>query len=175
MMQRWSAKGFVVLASVTLSLLSSIGAHLVPRSIELKDCNQNPPTVGGSNRSHIGNTHSSWNFAESSSSSSPFKRQSQSPIPNPNLDYSDLRQSGSFYTSKDFASSVFNFEEQNFDLRSSLSGVDLYINSSVTFQEVDYGDAVTDSTAFLLMQIRDSNRALYEQTMEVSEQRVVEA
>lgn len=63
-------------------------------------------------------------------------------IPNPNLKVSlaGLRESGAFFTAKDLSSS-FSFTSQDFGfVRLNNRSVDLQLNSSIAYQEVDFGE-----------------------------------
>lgn len=145
-----------------LFFLTSTSSHHLPRQYST-----NQDQIAAINQSHQASSHA---YANSTSDQSLSKRQAQSAIPNVGLDYSlnGMRQNGYFYTSKDFTDSIFDWTNIRSRWSSNINGVDLYLNSSIVYQEVDYGDAVTDSSAYLLLRIKDSNPQLYEDTMDVS-------
>lgn len=118
-------------------------------------------------------------------------------IPNTNLKTTldGLRESGVFYTSKDL-SSDFAFTSQNFNFINSngSQNVDLQLNTSTAYQEMDFGEclwavaekimlavltlvssfsstgtAMTDSSAWNLLQLKGGNSSMYSQTMDVSD------
>ncbi|KAN0062769.1 hypothetical protein ACQY0O_004964 [Thecaphora frezii] len=80
-----------------------------------------------------------------------------------------LLQAGSFYTAVDNSSSfLWSPIEPNLRAyRADTQGVDVVLNSSVAYQPIDgFGSALTDSSAYRLLQLKAAQPGLYQRTMD---------
>lgn len=87
-------------------------------------------------------------------------------------DAEGMREAGSFYTSSDsYKPKVFSWSDDGgVDLdatTSDLNGVDIVVNTSAVAQPMDgFGAAFTDSSCWLLFQLKQSNATNYEAVMD---------